>query len=135
MKNSGQFRKGVRSNPKNEFKPGMTPWNKDKRGYMGANATSFKPGNIPPGQLPLGTVTRLLNKGKPEYNINIDWQGNRKHHNSYKWYLWEVDNEQDRPPGHVLWIINQNPDDIRIENLELITRAELVRRNRSRKAL
>lgn len=124
-----QFKKGTRNSPATEFKKGMTPWNKGKRGYMGANNTSFKKGNIPPQQKPAGTVTRLMNKGKPEYTINIDWKGNRKPHNSYKWYLWECENQQDRPKGYVLYLKNGDADDIRIENMQVITRAELVRLN------
>lgn len=127
--NSGRFISGFRHSPATEFKPGQEPWNKGKTGYMGANATSFKPGHIPKSAHPIGTVTRHLNKGKPEYTINIDWRGNRKPHNNYKWYLWEVEHGQDRPAGMVLWIINGNPDDMWVENFEPITRAELARRN------
>lgn len=97
---------------------------------MGANPTSFKKGNVPPQQNPLGTVSRRINKGMVEYVINCDWRGNRKPHNNYKWYLWEVENQQDRPAGYVIYLKNENPDDIRTENFELITRAELLRRNR-----
>lgn len=98
---------------------------------MGANATSFKRGNVPPQQKPPGEVSRLLNKGKPEYYVNVDWRGNRKTHNSYKWYLWEVENQQDRPANHVIYLKNGNPDDIQLDNFELITRGELMRRNHS----
>lgn len=127
---STRFKKGERRSPATEFKKGMTPWNKGKRGYMGANSTSFKKGHLGPATLPEGTVSRVVNKGKPEYTINIDWHGKRKSHNSYKWWLWESFHEQDRPEGHVLAVINGDPDDIRLENLELITRAENLRRNR-----
>lgn len=36
-----------REAPKSAFKLGMTPWNKDKTGYMGANTASFKAGFTP----------------------------------------------------------------------------------------
>lgn len=125
----GQFMPGKRSSPSTEFKPGMKPWNKGKTSYMGANVTSFKPGQTPKSANPLGTITRRINKGAIEYTINIDWRGNRKPHNSYKWYLWEVDNSEDRPANSVLWIKNGNADDMRVENFEVIDRAELMRRN------
>lgn len=111
------------------FVKGAEPWNKGKTGYMSANATSFKKGNIPPQIKPKGTITRHINKGMPEYTINIDWKGNRKVHNNYKWYLWEKHNKTDRPANMVLYVINQDPDDIRVDNLEVISRGELLRRN------
>ena len=78
----------------------------------------------------MGTITRRTRPGEKAWVINIDWKGNRKANNTYKWYLWEVENQQDRPYGYVLYCKNGDPDDIRLENLEMITRAELLRRNR-----
>jgi hypothetical protein len=85
-----------------------------------------------------GTVvkrTHIHRKGKnvgkeeTEYFINIDWRGNRKPNNLYKRYVWEVYHQQDVPEGYVVYIKNQKPDDIRPENLEIITRKELLLRN------
>lgn len=130
----GQFVEGVRASKDTEFKPGQEPWNKGKTGYMGANETSFKKGNLGPATKPEGTVTRneRFHAGRKDisYTINIDWKGNRKPHNSYKWYLWEVENQQDRPAGMVLYMKNGDADDIRVENMEVISRGELARRNR-----
>ena len=133
MRNSkGQFVDG-KEGELHRFQPGHATWNKGKRGYMGANATSFKKGNLGPATLPEGTVSRYerTKNGRKEivYSINIDWHGKRKPHNSYKWYLWEVENQQDRPKGMILAVKNGNQDDIRIENLEVISRAENMRRN------
>ena len=129
----GRIVKGSSIGKDSRFKPRQTPWNKGKRGYMGANATSFKKGQLPASAHEIGHVSRWerTRNGKKEieYIINIDWHGNRKPHNTYKWYLWEVENQQDRPKGMVLALKNGNPDDIRIENLELITRSELLKRN------
>lgn len=77
------------------------------------------------------THTRGKNKGKTEtqYYINIDWHGNRKPNNLYKKYLWELYNQQDLPKGYVVTTIDGDPDNLVIENLELISRAELLRRN------
>ena len=70
-------------------------------------------------------------KGKVEwdYYINVDWKGNRKPNNLYRKYLWEVYNQRDLPKGYVVTTIDGNPDNLVIENLELITRRELLRRN------
>lgn len=71
------------------------------------------------------------NKGKVEtnYYINIDWHGNRKPNNLYKKYLWELYNQMDLPKGYVVTTIDGDPDNLIIENLEIISRAELLRRN------
>lgn len=71
------------------------------------------------------------NKGKVETNyfINIDWHGNRKPNNLYKKYLWELYNQMDLPKGYVVTTIDGDPDNLVIENLEIISRAELLRRN------
>lgn len=131
----GQFVKGHTGSKATQFKKGMKPWNKGKRGYMGANRTSFKAGQIPHTANPLGTVKRRVRKrdGRVfvEYDINIDWHGQRKPHNNYKWYLWEKAHQRDRPQGYVLAVKNGNQDDIRLENLELISRKELAIRNRN----
>jgi len=98
------------------------------------NATSFKTGQTPASAHPVGTVTRYdrTKRGLKEisYSINIDWKGNRKPHNNYRWYLWEVENLEDRPKNAILYIKNGNPDDIWVDNFEVIDRAELLRRNR-----
>jgi len=140
--NQGQFRKGKRASPMTEFKKGQTPFNKEKHwdewlpkgSQEKVLSTTFKKGQLPHTAKPEGTVVRterLRKNGYKEVNwtINIDWHGNRKPHNSYKWYLWEIENQQDRPNGMVLWLKNGNVDDMRIENFELIGRAELLRRN------
>ena len=67
------------------------------------------------------------------YTINIDWHGNPKKQNTYKWYLWEVENQKDRPPNMILAMINGDQDDIRLDNMEVITRSELARRNKGKK--
>lgn len=114
-----------------QFVKGQTPWNKGVTGYMGANETSFKKGNLPVQALPKGEIRKRTRPNKTdEWVINIDWKGNRKPNNNYKWYIWEAANKQDRPTGFVLYIRNEDQDDIRLENLELISRAELLRRNR-----
>lgn len=139
--NRGQFLKGKRNSPDTEFKKGNVPFNKGRKmdEYMPEYsrkkimASNFQKGNVPPQQKPKGTVTRgeRFRNGRKEvsYTINIDWHGNRKPHNSYKWYLWEVEHQQDRPKGMVLAIKNGDPDNIRLENFELITRAENMKRN------
>lgn len=93
---------------------------------------------LPYNTLRKGTVVKRKsthrkgkNKGKVEWNyyINIDWRGNRKPNNLYKKYLWELHNQKDLPKGYVVVTKDGNPDNLVIENLMLISRAELLRRN------
>lgn len=121
------------TNSLGQFVKGEAPWNKGVTGYMGANKTSFKLGDMPASTLPAGTISKRLRHKEDkvdEWYINIDWKGNRKVNNSYKWYLWEVENQQDRPIGYVLAFINGDQSDVRLDNLEMITRAENLFRNR-----
>lgn len=96
---------------------------------------------LPHNTLEKGTISKRKhihrtgkNKGKVEYEyyINIDWHGNRKPNNLYKRFVWEVHNQQDIPAGHVIYCKDGNSENVDINNLELITRAELARRNRGR---
>ncbi len=86
-----------------------------------------------------GTVTlrkhihksgRFKGKVEYEYFINIDWKGNRKPNNLYRRYLWEYYHQQDIPDGMVVYAIDGNPLNITIENLTLISRADLARINK-----
>lgn len=138
----GRWVIGHSAYPETRFKKGLTPHNKGKRmaEYVSPESmerikrAQFKKGQTPLTAHPKGKVVRWyrVKNGRPEisYVINIDWKGNRKPHNNYRWYLWEVENQQDRPKGMVIAVKNGNPEDIRIENLEVITRAENLERNR-----
>ena len=86
-----------------------------------------------------GTVTlrkhihktgRFKGKVEYEYYINIDWKGNRKPNNLYRRYVWEFYHQQDIPKGMVVYAIDGNSANVSIDNLTLITRAELVKLNR-----
>ena len=94
---------------------------------------------LPHNTLHKGTVVKRKhihrkgkNKGKIEweYYINIDWKGNRKPNNLFRRYLWEVYHQQDIPTGYVVHCIDGNPDNLEIDNLELLTRGELAKLNR-----
>lgn len=96
------------------------PYNALRKGTIVKRSTTHKKGK---------------NKGKTEVNyyINIDWHGNRKPNNLYKKYLWELYNQMDLPKGYVVVTKDGDPDNLIIENLELISRKELLRRNRADK--
>ena len=139
----GQFVKGFRPSPDTEFKKGQEAFNKglhpldymSEESYAKCQRTQFEKGNVPPQTNPKGTITsckHLDKKGRVHYDwyINIDWRGNRKSHNNYRRYLWEVEHQQDAPRGAIFTSISG--DDSRqptLDDIEVIDRAELLRRN------
>lgn len=134
-------------NEKGQFVKGIIPHNvgkhpfeyMPKEKYDKMMKTKFPKGNLPHATLPEGTVTRCLHRRKGvvvgyDWFINIDWRGNRKNHYNYRRYLWEVENQTDAPTGAIFTALdgnfNKKPT---IENVEMIDRAELVKRNTRRK--
>jgi len=61
---SGRKMKGIRRSPGSEFKKGDPPWNKDTKGIMKPNKTSFKKGVH-------YSITTEFKKGMPTWNKNI----------------------------------------------------------------
>ena len=118
---------------KYRFKPGNEPHNKGLAGYNpgGRNPeTRYKPGNMSGMALkqykPIGTE-RMTKDGYLERKIN---DGDNLHQ---RWRAvhnieWERHNGP-IPAGHIVVFRNGDKLDTRIENLELISRAENMRRN------
>lgn len=103
---------------------GNVPWNKGKKGYMGANATSFKKGNRPHNTHPIGTSVvfqGFICIKVAEPNI---WKFRSK-------MVWEAHHGA-IPKGFVVWHKNGKSNDDRLENLTLRHRSELLRINQLR---
>lgn len=119
---------------KGKFKKGHVPSNKGKKQteYMSAEsiektkATRFKKGGISANRYEDFTeVIREDKNGKPYIMIRTPSKGKL----SYKHiYIWEKENGK-VPKGHCLWFIDGNTMNCKLENLELITRAENLKRN------
>ena len=115
------------------FKPGLTPWNKGLKGMGGGGAeTQFKKGEIN-GRArkimkPLGTE-RISREGylerKVDDTLGLKW--NRQWERVHK-ILWESAHGP-VPKGYVIVFKNGDKTDIRLDNLECITRVELMGRN------
>ena len=120
------------------FKPGQTPWNKGIPGSTGnhpnTKRTQFKAGRKPEearNYLPIGTL-RILD-GLLQRKITDD----QSIYPSRRWVavhrlVWEAVNGP-TPKGYVVvfkpGMASTDPDEITIDRVELITRAELMRRN------
>lgn len=128
---SGQIRPGSNMGGKARFKKGHTPWNKGIEGYNPNNhETRFKPGNRNGQALnnlkDIGSE-RINKDGNRERKVSdtgvkkIDW---RPVHN----IVWE-EHHGPIPDGHIVVFKTADKLNTDIENLELISRAENMRRN------
>lgn len=114
------------------FKPGLTPWNKGQKHPSTGRAidTQFKPGNRSGKALeiyqPIGTE-RLSKDGYLERKIHVGWPLQRRWR-AVHLLAWEAINGP-LPAGHAVVFRDGNKRNIALDNLELVTRAELMRRN------
>jgi hypothetical protein len=116
----------IRSGRNGCFSKGQTPWNLGKTGYMGANATSFKRGNVPHNKRHLW-AERLGKDGYiemnvPETNPYTGYPMRYKH--KHRW-LWECENGP-VPKGHAVIFKDGNIRNFNSENLILVSRTELL---------
>jgi hypothetical protein len=107
------------------FQKGMTPWNKGKKGYKGANRTSFKPGQMPKNYLPVGSE-RVTAYGYTEIKVADPKKWRAKHV-----CLWEQEHGP-VPKGHVVMFADKNRCNFSQDNLLLVSRAELATINQCR---
>lgn len=109
------------------FQKGQAPWNKGKpHKPKGSERGWFKPGDMPRTWRPVGSVHRKrdgtwMRKVSDTRVKTVDWR-------PVHWLVWEEHNGP-VPEGHIVIFKNHDHDDIRIENLECITRAENMWRN------
>jgi len=106
------------------FQKGLVPWNKGKKGvtYDGMQATQFKPGQRPHNSVPVGTVLK-----RPDGYLWV------KLAEPNEWTQVHRKNWQDVhgpiPPGKVLSFKDGNRANCAIDNLELITKRDVMLRN------
>ena len=110
------------------FKPGHVPFNKGKKGisYKGMEATQFKKGHKPWNYRPIGAERITTKDGYLEVKVADPnkWRG--KHI-----LIWEAANGP-VPKGHVVIFGDGNKRNFDINNLLLISRAQLVRLNQNK---
>lgn len=120
-----RLRKGDNSGSAHRFKPGNAAWNKGMKGLqIGGEATRFRKGNKPHTWVPIGT--EQIRDGYLWRKVTD--QGGRHDWNQVHVMLWE-EHQGPVPAGMILVFRDRNKQNIQIDNLELITRAENMRRN------
>lgn len=111
-----------------QFRPGQKVWNKGMKGLdIGGKATRFTKGQKPHTWVPIGSerVTKdgyLQRKMTDTGYTPRDWR--MVHH-----LVWEEENGRPVPQGHALVFRDGDKRNFDPANLELVTRAELMRRN------
>lgn len=114
---------------KTAYKKGCVPMNKGikmtKDTYERLAPTMFKKNNKPINELEDGAISVRKHKNKKSYKFirigKMNWIPLQK-------YLWEKKHGP-IPAGHCLWFIDGDQMNCELSNLELITRAENLKRN------
>lgn len=122
-----RLRRGGNIGVDTRFKKGVPTWNKGISYQAGGASvqTQFKPGSKPHNWVPVGSE-RLL-EGYLQRKITDtgypprDWR-------MVHVMVWEEANGP-VPPRHVVIFKNKDKSDIRLDNLELISRGDLMKRN------
>jgi len=127
----GRMTPGVCRGKSTQFQPGQTPWNSGMKGYQpGGRApeTQFRKGNRPHTWQPIGTE-RVSKDGYLERKVTDDGKGPRDFEAVHR-LIWKETNGP-IPPGHVIVFKDKLPkhENIAVDRLELISRADLARRN------
>ena len=120
-------RKGWKSNIDARYPKGIVPWNKGKKGYMGANATSFKKGQMPKNHRPVGSE-RITKDGYIQVKIAEPRTWRLKHI-----VEWEKVNGS-LPKGHCIRILDGDKTNCHIDNLICISRGANATSNQRNKA-
>ena len=118
-------RKKIKTGTAGCFRKGFIPWNKGKKGYMGANKTSFKKSNKPKNWRPVGSERIDSN----EYTLIKVAEPNKwvfKHRMIYEQKYGEI------PKGAVIIFADGNKNNLNIDNLLCVTRDELKVLNKCR---
>lgn len=122
----------LRSGLVTRFSKGNVPVIKGTKGIynVGGNKTSFKQGQLPPNTDPIGTE-KVLKDGyiwvkindMPKAKKNINWKQKQK-------LIWEQVNGS-VPDGYFVMFADGNNRNFDIENLVLVTKAEMLYLNRN----
>lgn len=123
-------RYGIKTGRTGRFAPGNRPWNDGLKGWKSGGRsveTRFKPGELRGAAKsrlqPLG-AERLTKNGVRQRKIRMDGPPQRRWKSVHS-LLWEEHNGP-IPSGHVVIFIDGDHDNITLDNLALVSRAELA---------
>lgn len=110
------------------FKPGQAAWNKGAKFDPGGRSaeTRFAPGSLPHNNVPVGTE-RVTDDGIRQRKVRDDGPAHRRWKSVHS-ILWE-EAHGEIPAGHLVLFRDRDPKHIELDNLELVSRAENMRRN------
>lgn len=110
------------------FAAGQKPWNTGTHYQAGGRSKEhqFKPGQKPHTWNPIGHE-RVTKEGYLQRKVS-DTGYTPRDYVAVHHLVW-IEHNGPVPPGHALAFRNGDKTDIRLDNLELVTRAELMRRN------
>jgi len=106
------------------FKKGQLPPNKGVKGIRHSIKTEFTKGNRPANSVNVGTEVFAKDYWKVKVSEPNKW---RLKHN----LIWETKHGRSIPKGSAVIFLDSNINNFEIENLLLITRAELLQMNRN----
>lgn len=119
------LRKGYKSNHDGRFQKGIIVWNKGTKGVIKKNSGSFKKGHMPPSFSEVGTEMIDKTDGHIYVKIANPDQWIQKHRLNWIKAHGEI------PPNHVVIFTDGNKLNTDLNNLELISRSELLALNRN----
>lgn len=122
-------RRGITSGRCPQFRQGNVPWNTGKKGSQGANATSWKRGNLPHNHRPLWSE-RINRDGCIEISVPEPnpYTGFPTRFKLKHIWLWEQQNGP-VPEGMVIVFRDGNNRNFDPANLLAVTRQELIAMN------
>lgn len=118
------LRIGAKTGRTGRLEKGQAAWNKGIKNSTGHSASRWKKGNVPHTARPVG-YERINRDG----HIEVKVEGQRQMVFKHRW-VWEQ-HHGEIPEGMVVSFRNGIRTDCRIDNLILLTRAELARLNQS----
>ena len=116
--------KGIHLSPASEFKKGSEPWNKNLKGLHLSPESEFKKGRIGDNRAEIGTITvRVDSQGKPRNWIKTEHPNVHVHLSRYLW----AKEHGPIPDGMVIHHVNEISNDDRLDNYDMLTKAEHAR--------
>lgn len=112
----------IKNNISGKFQKGATPFNKGTKGVAKANKTSFKKGIT-------SAITREIGAERIDSIGYIEVKTSKKEWKKKHKLIWENENGK-IPSGHCLIFANKNKNDVHLDNLILVNRAELAIMNK-----